>query len=362
MEIAGFSYRGVHEMTGLVGSSIRRIAGLFGVVAAVGLVAVPVALANNDTINVHRRPSSSRAWSTASPSCHRRHVGDDRLGRRDRADDGDYQRQRTQLCRQRHAHVRHLRQGPQHRHDHVHRRHLRQHFPGQLHGERRRPPPQFTECPAVDQNTGCQFLITVNNSTETVLNDPNQGPYEASEDSLIGVLNNSSSPVSELPLAVPGSDLFSFDGDGICNPGGPPVPSGCAPQPGTPAGTDCTQGAGGTCAFPVPSGEPAGYIEPGGSTGVPQNGYEGPTSWFSNVSTDTSSGVVHFSPALQPGQSTYFGLEEPPVGTTIGVGGTGAPSRRDVPADRHQHRRELLSAREPERTGHDLRTSSTGST
>ncbi|MGA8722905.1 MAG: hypothetical protein WB557_33195, partial [Solirubrobacteraceae bacterium] len=184
------------------------------------------------------------------------------------------------------------------------------------------PPPQFTECPAVDQNTGCQYLIEVNNSTETVLNDPNQGPYEASEDSLIGVLNNSSSPVSELPLAVPGSDLFSFDGDGICNPGGPPVPSGCAPQPGTPAGTDCTQGAGGTCAFPVPSGEPAGYTEPGGSTGVPQNGYEGPTSWFSNVSTDTSSGVVHFSPALQPGQSTYFGLEEPPVGTSIGVGGT----------------------------------------
>ncbi len=172
------------------------------------------------------------------------------------------------------------------------------------------------------EDTGCQYLIEVNNGTETVLNDSNQGPYEGSDDALIGVLNNSSSPVSELPLAVPGSDLFGFDGDGICNPGGPPVPSGCAPQAGTPAGTDCTQGTGGTCAFPVPSGEPAGYIEPGGSSGVPQNGYEGPTSWFSNVSTDTSSGVVHFSPAIQPGQSTYFSLEEPPVGTTIGVGGT----------------------------------------
>ena len=43
------------------------------------------------------------------------------------------------------------------------------------------------------------------------------------------------------------------------------------------------------------------------------------------MSSDTSSGVVHFSPAIPPGGSTYFSLEEPPVGTTIGVGGT-APS------------------------------------
>ena len=32
--------------------------------------------------------------------------------------------------------------------------------------------------------------------------------------------------------------------------------------------------------------------------------------------------MVHFSPAIPPGGSTYFGLEEPPVGTNIGVGGT----------------------------------------
>jgi hypothetical protein len=192
-------------------------------------------------------------------------------------------------------------------------------------------PALYTQCPPVDVDTGCQFLITVNNGSETVLQDSNQGPYEAADDSLIGVLNNSSSPVSELPLSVPGSGLFGFEGDGICNPGGPPVPSGCAPQPGTPAGTDCTQGLGGTCAFPVPSGEPAGYIEPGASTGVPQNGYEGPTSWFSNVSTDTSSGVVHFSPAIPPGGSSYFSLEEPPVGTTIGVGGTAPLSSGTLP-------------------------------
>ncbi len=188
-------------------------------------------------------------------------------------------------------------------------------------------PAMFTQCPPVDQNNGCQFLITINSGTETVTEDTNQGPYEGADDALIGVQNNSSSPVSQLPLAVPNSALFGFEQDGICDPGAAPVPSGCVPQAGAP-GTNCqtqqTQGL--NCAFPAPPGEPAGYVEPGGSGGgFTQNGYEGPTSWFSNVSTDTSSGVVHFSPAIPPGGSTYFSLEEPPTGQTIGVGGT-APS------------------------------------
>lgn len=183
-------------------------------------------------------------------------------------------------------------------------------------------PPMFTQCPPVDANNGCQFLITINNGTEVVTQDPNQGPYESADDALIGVQNNSSSPVSQLPLAVPNSQLFGFEQDGICTPGAPPIPSGCVPQAGAPAGTDCATAQGGYCAFPAPPGQPAGYVEPGAPSGATQNSYEGPTSWFSNVSSDTSSGVVHFSPAIPPGGSTYFSLEEPPVGTTIGVGGT----------------------------------------
>ncbi len=45
----------------------------------------------------------------------------------------------------------------------------------------------FTQCPPVDESSGCQFLITVTNSGETVVPDPNQGPYEGIGDSLIGV-------------------------------------------------------------------------------------------------------------------------------------------------------------------------------
>ena len=48
-------------------------------------------------------------------------------------------------------------------------------------------PPMFTQCPPVDESSGCQFLITVTNGGETVVQDPNQGPYEGIEDSLIGV-------------------------------------------------------------------------------------------------------------------------------------------------------------------------------
>ena len=182
----------------------------------------------------------------------------------------------------------------------------------------------FTQCPPVYLDTGCQFLITINNGTETVTQDPNQGPYEGADDSLIGVQNNSSSPVSALPLSVPGSDLFGFDGDGICDPGGSSDPVRLRPTGGRAGGHGLPGPVRAQLLVPArPPGQPAGYIEPGASgTGFTQNGYEGPTSWFSNVSTDTSSGVVHFSPAIPPGGSTYFSLEEPPVGTNIGVGGT----------------------------------------
>ncbi len=173
------------------------------------------------------------------------------------------------------------------------------------------PAPQFTQCPPVNVDYGCQFLITVSGTGTTIQQDINQGPYESAEDALIGVQNNSSNPVSSFPLAAPGSSLFGFEGDGICNPGGLPIPSGCVPPPGSPAGTTCI--GSNACSFPPPPGQPAGYTEPGAPAGNTQNGYEGPTTWYSNVSADTTSGQVNFSPALQPGQSTYFSLEEPPV-------------------------------------------------
>ena len=135
------------------------------------------------------------------------------------------------------------------------------------------------------------------------------------------MVNNSSEPISHMPLSVPGSICSDFEGDGLCNPGVGPAAPGCRDrrgrylrrQPGTSS----------ICSFPKPPGQPAGYTEPGAPSGNTQNGYEGPTTWFSNVSPRHEyAAVVNFSPALQPGpgQSTYFSLEEPPTSTTIGVG------------------------------------------
>src|SRR5205085_5395973 len=136
-------------------------------------------------------------------------------------------------------------------------------------------------------------LIVVTKSSTTAQFDPTQGPYESAEDSLIGVVNNSSQPVSALPISTPNSSLFGFESDGICNPGSPPVPRGCVPAAGAPAGTVCGA-AGDNCSFPAPRGEPPGYVEPGAVSPNRQNGYEGPTSWFSNVNANMSSGQVNF--------------------------------------------------------------------
>jgi hypothetical protein len=183
----------------------------------------------------------------------------------------------------------------------------------------------FGQCPAVDADKSCQFLVTITNAGSSVAQDATQGPYEASDDSLIGVQNNSSNSVTALPLSSPGTSLFGFEADGLCDPGAPPLPSGCVPAPGSPAGTTCgTQSV--ACSFPPPAGEPANYTEAGATGALPwsngdrQNGYEGPTSWFSGISSDTSGGTVNFSPAIRPGGSAYFSLEAPPNAAAIMVG------------------------------------------
>jgi hypothetical protein len=173
--------------------------------------------------------------------------------------------------------------------------------------------PKFKQCPPVRLDSGCALLIDVTRGGATILSDSTQGPYEDDEDALVGVQNDSSGPITSIPLSVASGpvhrvDLFGFDQDGLCDPGGPPVPSGCVSPPGTaPCGPELA-----SCAFPRPAGEPAGYVEPGALTSNAQNGYEGPTSWFSNVSVDSTAGVINFSPAIPPGGSTYFSLELPP--------------------------------------------------
>ena len=145
------------------------------------------------------------------------------------------------------------------------------------------PTPPFTQCPPVGADTSCGTLIVVNSggSLES-FNDPTQGPFDSVEDTMIGVQNNSSSPVSS--IALEGGFIFGFDGDGICSGFYSPAPPAC----------------------------------PYGPTG-----YEGPGTEFSF--TSASEGSVKFVPSgLAPGASTYFSLEGPVTltcsGSTCGVG------------------------------------------
>ncbi len=156
--------------------------------------------------------------------------------------------------------------------------------------------PPFTECPAVDADTSCQFLIVVTGTGTAqnvqVLEDSSQPFYDNTDDSLVGIVNDSALPLSSIDIGVDnsGDDDFGFDGDGMCNPDGPPVPVGC-PFAGT------------------------------GGADDPYD-YEGPDTSYVAADGGTSSdaGTVDFTTALAPnGGTTFFSLEASPVPLAAGT-------------------------------------------
>jgi hypothetical protein len=144
--------------------------------------------------------------------------------------------------------------------------------------------PLFPQCPPVGSNQGCSQLIVVKkDGTATVKVDPAapKNGYDGVEDTLIGVQNNSGKKISSINLASTVQPIMAFDGDGLCNPSQWPSATTHNTPPGCPG--------------------PQGF----GSTG-----YEGPRNSFSNISLNKLTGTVNFKPALQPGGSSYFALEE----------------------------------------------------
>ena len=127
-------------------------------------------------------------------------------------------------------------------------------------------------CPSLGGATaGCDLIITVTNNGTTVTPGPSYtlagGTYDGSDDTLVGIVNNSSSALSSITLSS-STNIFGFDGDGI-----------------------------------------TGYGAPGNSKDG--SGYGGPNSYFTNINAAQTSGTVDFLKALSAkGGSTYFALEE----------------------------------------------------
>jgi hypothetical protein len=131
------------------------------------------------------------------------------------------------------------------------------------------PAPPFSQCPHIGSATSCNLLIVLNaDGATSLLSDPAVAPFDNSEDTLVGVLNQTGVAIGSIQLSS-NEPIFGFDGDGICSAGTSPRPAAC----------------------------------PFGLTG-----YEGPGTSFSV--TTTHQGTVNFSPALADGASAYFGLEQ----------------------------------------------------
>jgi len=185
-------------------------------------------------------------------------------------------------------------------------------------------PISFNECPAVgNDTTGCELLITVTavnavpgigqyaSAFTVTTSSPDLGPFDGSDDTLIGVLNMSSSNLNKVFFSVaPGTGSFAFDGDGACKGAGSPLASIYSPGP---TAAQCATGSYQTmdafdyisanvsfCSFSLAEacvfvGEPAGFLAPGG------------TSWFSLPGAITASELTVASPIPEPASLVLIG-------------------------------------------------------
>src|SRR5665213_918320 len=137
-----------------------------------------------------------------------------------------------------------------------------------------------SQCPATGNDTnGCELLITVTavngsgaaTAFSVATSSPDQGPFDNSEDTLIGIQNSSGGTLSSIFLTG-GAGAFGFGGDGAC-------PSGSYSP--TPSSADCG------------SSNPTGYGSAGAS--------------FGTICPSTDCGTVLVN--LADGGHTWFDLE-----------------------------------------------------
>ncbi len=151
----------------------------------------------------------------------------------------------------------------------------------------------LAQCPVIGSAPGCNAVITVSSggSFGVAGISTNGTNYDGSDDALFGIVNNSATPISSITLNGNGIQIFAFEGDGI--------------------DTSAYGGA---------------FNQTGNA--MDNTGYGGPNAYFTNISSDYTTGTVNFLTAIAPGGTGYFSLEEsfdataPP---TVGGGTSATP-------------------------------------
>jgi hypothetical protein len=132
-----------------------------------------------------------------------------------------------------------------------------------------------TAFPAIGADSGPGFIINAGTGGTFTVTATGQGPYDSSDDTYIGVTNNSGGPVSSIALSSTAT-IFAFEGDGIT-----------------------TFAGGGTQNAQDPSG------------------YGGPNGFFTNIVGNT--GTVNFITPIPNGGTDFFSLEEDLTGAGGGL-------------------------------------------
>ncbi len=128
-------------------------------------------------------------------------------------------------------------------------------------------------CPAVGHDSECGVIIIVTDLGES-LYFTGQGPYDGADDTLVGVINNSSKPVSSINLAST-QDILNFDNDGL--------------DTYTITGTKTKVGG----------------------NSMDTSTYGGPNAYYTNINSAGTAGTVDFiTPVAVGGGTTFFSLEE----------------------------------------------------
>lgn len=131
-------------------------------------------------------------------------------------------------------------------------------------------------CPSFGDDTDCGIIITFNPNGSVTTTATGQPPYDGVEDTLVGVVNNSTKSIASIPLTST-SDIFGFDGDGIDTYGAP-------------------------------------------SNTKDTSGYGGPNAFYSGINGTLTSGTVNFITPIAPGTTGFFSLEGPPsVNIVVGT-------------------------------------------